>query len=75
MSHHVLDAKIFRNPKDILSDEDKIYIKQWVKDNFIPNSLVDTFSHPYVKTEWKKQQERYELFLKMEKLDRESRNS
>lgn len=70
----VIDKMIFRNPRDILSEQEKEYVKIWVKKNFIPNALVNAFWHPYVKKEWHKQQEKHNLSEKMEKLDRESKD-
>ena len=71
----VIDKMIFRNPRDILSDYEKDYVKDWVKAHFVPNTLVNAFCHPYAKKEWHKQQEKFVLSEKMEKLDRESKNS
>ena len=67
-----MDPKIIRDPKEILSDEEKAYIKQWVKDNFVPNTLVNAFWHPTVKSEWHKRQDRFDLAERMKKLDRET---
>jgi len=74
MSHPPSDPKITRNPKDILTEDDMLYIKHWVKEHFVPNSIVDSFWHPCVKKEWKHQQEKFELVEKMKRLDRESKN-
>jgi len=75
MSHPTVDPKIVRDPKDILSDEDRLYIKEWVKEHFVPHSLVNAFWHPFVKSEWHRQQERIDLAAKMKELDRDSRGN
>lgn len=64
---------LYKKANELLTDEDKLYIKEWVKENFIPNSFPNAFWNQYVKTEWNKQQQRHELAEKLKKLDRESK--
>jgi len=66
------DPAVCHSANEILSEQEKDFIKLWVNEHFIANAMVEVAWHPYVKKEWEKAQKRFELEEQMKKLDRES---